>query len=195
MAVDPYVFTISKVTITYILTYSTVQSPSWETNWFEYCQEIHSILWKQKVHSHTHKRPPDVPVFGQPNSVHITTSHLLEIHPYIINPSTPKVFPVFSFTPVSTPISYTNPLYIHKRHIPSRSHSSRFYHRRILGEIYRSFSSSLCYLFHSPITSSFVGPNILLNSIFSNTFCFLSSLNVKDQVSHPYRTTDKIISV
>jgi hypothetical protein len=62
-----------------------------------------------------------------------------------------------------------------------------------LGEEYRSFSSSLCNLLHVPVTSSLLGPNILLNTIFSNTHSFLSSLNISDQVSHPYKTTDEII--
>jgi hypothetical protein len=35
--------------------------------------------------------------------------------------------------------------------------------------------------------------NILLNSLFSNTLSLCSSLNVRDQVSHPHRTTGKII--
>jgi hypothetical protein len=35
--------------------------------------------------------------------------------------------------------------------------------------------------------------NILLSTLFSNTLSLYSSLNVKDQVSHPYRTTGKII--
>ena len=48
-------------------------------------------------------------------------------------------------------------------------------------------------LLHSPVTSSLLGPNILLNTLFSNTLNFLSSRNVSDQVSHPYKTTDKII--
>ena len=43
-----------------------------------------------------------------------------------------------------------------------------------------------------PVTSSLLGPNIL-NTIFSNTLSFLSSLNVSDQASHPYKTTGKII--
>jgi hypothetical protein len=34
-----------------------------------------------------------------------------------------------------------------------------------------------------------MGPNILLNTMFSNTLSFLSSFNVSDQVSHPYKTT------
>jgi hypothetical protein len=44
-----------------------------------------------------------------------------------------------------------------------------------------------------PITSSLFRPNILLSTLFSNTLSLHSSLNVRDQVSHPYRTTDKII--
>ena len=68
-----------------------------------------------------------------------------------------------------------------------------FITRTILGEDYKPFSSSLCNLLHSPVTSSLLGPNILLNTMFSNTHSFLSSRNVNDQVSHPYKTTGKII--
>jgi hypothetical protein len=39
---------------------------------------------------------------------------------------------------------------------------------------------------------SLLGPNILLNTMFSNTFSFLSARNVSDEVSHPYKTTGKI---
>jgi hypothetical protein len=39
------------------------------------------------------------------------------------------------------------------------------------------------------------GPNIILSTMFSNTLNLYSSLNVRDQVSHPYRTTGKIIVV
>ena len=57
----------------------------------------------------------------------------------------------------------------------------------ILGKEYRSFSSLLCSFLHSPVTSSLLGPNILLNTLFSNTLSLRSSLNVSDQVSHPYK--------
>jgi len=67
-----------------------VQSPSWEANWFAASQEIPRISRNPKVHCHTHKRPPPVPILGQPNPVHITTSHLLEIRPNIIHPSMPR---------------------------------------------------------------------------------------------------------
>ena len=72
------------------LAYSMVQSPSWEANWFAASQEIPRILRNPKVHYRTHKRPPPVSILGQPNPVHIPTSHLLEIRPNIIHPSTPR---------------------------------------------------------------------------------------------------------
>jgi hypothetical protein len=40
---------------------------------------------------------------------------------------------------------------------------------------------------------SLLGPNILLSTLFSNTLSLCSSLSVRDQVSHPYRTTGKVI--
>ena len=67
-----------------------VQSPSWESNWFAASQEIPRISRNPKVHYRTHKRPPPVSILGQPNPVHIPTSHVLEIHPNIIHPSTPR---------------------------------------------------------------------------------------------------------
>jgi len=36
-------------------TYSTVQSPSWEANWFAASQEIPRISRNPKVHYRTHK--------------------------------------------------------------------------------------------------------------------------------------------
>jgi hypothetical protein len=44
----------------------------------------------------------------------------------------------------------------------------------------------LCSFIHSPFISSLLDPNILLNTLFSNTLSLRSSLNVSDQVSHPY---------
>jgi len=79
-----------KTTVVYLLTYSMVQSPSWETNSFAASQEIPHISRNPKVHYRTHKRQPPVSILGQPNPVHIPTSHLLEIRPNIIHPSTPR---------------------------------------------------------------------------------------------------------
>ena len=57
-----------------------VQSPSWEANWFAASRDIPHISRNPKVHYRTHKRRPPVSILGQPNPVHIPTSHLLDIH-------------------------------------------------------------------------------------------------------------------
>jgi hypothetical protein len=39
-----------------------------------------------------------------------------------------------------------------------------------------------------------LGPNILLSTLFSDAFNLYFSLKMKYQVSHPYKTTDKLIT-
>ena len=92
-----------------------------------------AFLWNQKVHYRNHKRPPPVPILGQPNPVQIPTSHLLEIHPNIIHASTPRS-PQWSLS-LRFPHqdSIYPPLLTHTRHMPSPSHSSRFYHPHNIG--------------------------------------------------------------
>ena len=117
----------------HLLTYSMLQSPSLEANWFAASQEIPHILWNPKVHYRTYKRPPPVPILGQPSPVHMPTSHLLEIHPNIIHPSPPRS-PQWSLSlrfPHQDPIR--PPLLTHTHHMPSPCHSSRFYHPHNIG--------------------------------------------------------------
>ena len=96
----------------------------------------------------------------------------------------PSGFPAkILYTPLSSPIRATCPAHLILLDVITRT---------ILCEEYRSFSSSLCNLLHSPVISPRLGPNILFNTMFSNTFGFLSSRNVSDQVSHPYKTTWKL---
>jgi hypothetical protein len=52
----------------------------------------------------------------------------------------------------------------------------------ILGEEYKSRSSSLCNFLYSLVTPSLFGPNIFLSTLFSNTLSLCFSLNVRDQV-------------
>jgi hypothetical protein len=64
----------------YLLAYYMERSPSWEANWFAASQEIPRILWNPKVPRHTHKRPPPVPILGQPNPV------LICVFTYLLTP-------------------------------------------------------------------------------------------------------------
>ena len=102
-----------------------VHSPSWAANWFAASQEIPRISRNSKVHYRTHKRPPPVSILGQPNPVPIPTYHLLEIHPNIIHPSTPRS-PQWSLSlrfphqdPIHSPLlTHTRQLY---QNIPLRN--------------------------------------------------------------------------
>jgi len=99
------------------------------------------------------------------------------------------VFHVVSFPQISPQKPCNTSLVFHPCHMPRPSHYSWFDHRIICGEQYRLLCSSL----HSPVTSSLLGPNILLSILLSNTLSLRSSLSVCDQSFTPIKTTCKII--
>jgi len=66
-----------------------------------------------------------------------------------------------------------------------------FITRTIMGEENKSLSSSLCSFLHPFVTSCLLGQNILI-TLYSNTLGLRSSLNVSDQVSHPFKKQAKL---
>ena len=153
-------------------------------------KKISCISQNPKVHYGTHVRKNTCLYPGPAQSSPYPTSWrsilILSTHLRVGLPSglLPSGFPTKTlYNPLSTAIRATCPAHLI---------FLDFITRTILGEEYKSFSSSLCSLLHSPVTSSLLGPNILLNTMFSNTLSFPSSRNVSDQVSYPYKTIGKI---
>ena len=141
------------------------------------------------VHYRIHKCPLPVSFLSQINPVH-SPIHSLKIHLNIILPSTPGS----SMWSLPLRFLYQNHVYTSALPIcaqcPAHLILLDLITRIKLGEDYSSLSSSICSFFYS-ILPQRQGPNILLNTILSNTLGFHSSLNVNDQVPHPHKTTGK----
>ena len=151
---------------TYLLTFSMEQSPSWEANCSAASQEIPQILWNLKAHYRTHKCMPPLPILSQLHpvpttpptswrSILILSSHLSLGLP---NGLFPSGFPTRNLcTSLRSSIRATCPTHLILLDCTNRT---------VLGKEYRSLSSSLCNFLHSPVTSSLLGPNALLNTLF-----------------------------
>jgi len=139
-----------------------------------------------------HSQVPTTCPYPEPHrSIPCLPSNFLKFHSNIFLLSKPgsSKFPFPSDHPTKT--SYI-PL-LHS--IRATFHAHRILHdfvtRKISVEEYRSLSSPLCRFLHSPVTLSLLGPNIPLDTLFSDTLSLRHSLNcysinVNDQVSHPY---------
>ena len=101
-----------------LLTYSMEHRPSWEANRLSASQEILHILWNPKVHYHSHKCPPPVPILSQLDPVqtpHPTSWRsilILSSHLHLSLPSSlfPSGFPTNTlYVPLFSPIRDTCP--------------------------------------------------------------------------------------
>jgi hypothetical protein len=100
---------------------------------------------------------------------------------------------MWSFSGFPTKTLYAPPLSPIRASRPAQPILLQIITRIMFGEEYRWCCCSLFGLLHSPVTSCLLGQNIFLNTPFSKTLSLYSSLSVKDQVSHPYKTTGQTI--
>ena len=167
---------------------SREQSPSSEANNCSASQKIPRILWNPKVHNRIHKCLPPVPIVSQINPIHTSSFHFFKTHFNIINPFTARSqkWSLSLRSPHQNPV-YTSPL-PHSATCPAYLILLHMITRTIFGEQYRSLSSLLYSFLHSLVISSLLGPNILLNTLFSNTLSLRSFFNVSHQISQPHAT-------
>ena len=138
-----------------------VQSPSWEANRFTASQKFPAFHGTRRFitaltsvrHLSLSWTSPIQSIYPHPTlwrSILTLSTHLRLGLPSGLFPSG---FPTKTlYTPLSSPIRVTCPAHLILLD---------FITRTILGEEYKSFSSSLCNLLHSPVTSSLLGPNVL----------------------------------
>jgi hypothetical protein len=115
--------------LTYLLTYSTQHSPSWEANHFAASQEIPHILWN----------PNFITTFTIAPHLSLSSIHP---YPYVPLPEDPSLYctPIYDqvsqavfFPQVSAPKPRARLSPPHPCYMPHASHCSRFFHTHNIG--------------------------------------------------------------
>jgi hypothetical protein len=132
-------------------------------------------------------------ILSQINPIHTTLSYVSKICLNIILPFTSRS----AWWPLSLWISNQNPVCIpllpHSCYMPCSSHPPWLDHSKYTWWRVQVLKLLIIQFSPTSLTYSLFGPNILLSTLFSDTLSLCSSLNVRNQVSHPYRTTGKIV--
>jgi hypothetical protein len=168
-------------------------SPPWEVASCETTAELPSILWNPKGHNRVHRSPPLVHILSQINPIHPIPFYLSKIHFNIVTTTYVLVFLVVSFFLAFPPISCMHSSSPHSCYMPCPSHPPWVDHSNYTWQGIQVTKFLTMQFFQSPVISSPFCPNILFSTLFSNILSLCLSLSVRYQISHPYRTTGKII--
>ena len=151
------------------------KSPSWEANRFQIVKKIPAFYGTQRFITeftsvrHLSLSWVSLIQFISPNPTSWRSIWILSSHLRLDLPSGlfPSGFPTKTlYTLLFSTIRATCPVHIILLYLITRN---------ILGEVYRSLSSSLCNFLHYPVTLPLLGQNILLNTLCKNTLSLRSS--------------------
>jgi len=142
--------------------------------------------------SFTHSQVPATCPYPEPDQwILCPLSHLLKIHFNIILPCKP----VSSKWSLSLRFQHQHLVYTsvlpHRCHMPHPTHS-RFYHPNNIGWEVQIIKLLVYSFLHSTVTSSHLGPAFSQHPVLKH-FHPVFLPKVRDQVSHQYKTTGKII--
>jgi len=158
------------------------QIPFRKSDSFSANQEIPRTLRNLNFHHRIHKVPLPAPHLNHPNPVtvhHSVSCRFISISFISISFSHLRPgLPIFISLTFPTNNMYVLLLSLMRATWPNEFILLYLITRKIFSVIYRSLSSSLCTFLHSPLTSSFLGPNVTLRTILTNTLSLLSCLNM-----------------